>query len=345
MRLKNIPNLFRLNRYKKLREDFQNPITAFMATSGISSKKYTLVDKNGNKMQVNRDDLPIWSAYFEHKQCDVKIKNGLFYIIPHHYPSYYIKGANLGLTHQPERWIKDAQPLILELEKSEQKFFSQHGEDGVIQKILSKIPIKHQYLIEFGAHDGFNMSNSRYLITAQNWNALLIEGDSRFYAKLKTLYAENKNVITQKIMLTVDNINQKFQDANVPADFDFLCIDVDGPDYYLWEALTQYTPSIVMVEYNSIIAPDKEYIIPADKINEFGGTAEEGASLLSFYKLGKKKGYSAIYTELSGANLFFIHNKYLHLFNVEGITVETLYQPPQFGLLADGPALNGRGYA
>ena len=199
-------------------------------------------------------------------------------------------------------------------------------------------------MIEFGAHDGINMSNSRYLIETHNWQALLIECDSRFFKKLDSLYAENKNVTTQKKMLSPANINQVFHNADVPIDFDFLSIDVDGPDYYLWEALTEYTPSIVMVEYNSIISPDQAYIAPEHKVLDWSGTSKEGASLLSFCKLGKKKGYIPIYTELSGSNLFFIHNRHQSLFDVENITVEMLYQPPQFGKLVGGPAPNGRGY-
>lgn len=145
-------------------------------------------------------------------------------------------------------------------------------------------------------------------------------------------------------MLTIANINQVFNVANVPTDFDFLCVDVDGLDYYLWQALTDYTPSIVMVEYNSIIAPSQSYVMPEHKANDWSGTSKEGASLLSFCKLGKKKGYIPIYTELSGANLFFIHKRHKTLFDTTDITIDMLYQPPQFGILAGGDAPNGRGY-
>lgn len=347
MRFCNMSNLLKFNRLIKLRKDFKTPWAAFVAASGLLSRTYVLLDKAGNRMHVNRDDLFTWSVYFKGSDvCKVDILSGLFYVNPtqKNHPSYYIQGSNSKLTYQPKRWCKQPHPLISELQQSEQKFFSQHGEDGVIQKILSKIPVKHQYLIEFGAHDGLNMSNSRYLIEMQDWKAFLIEGDSRFFKKLSNLYFENKNVTTQKTMLTADNINQVFRKACVPTDFDFLCIDVDGPDYYLWEALTEYTPSIVMVEYNSIIPPNQDYVVPEHKINEWGGTSKEGAGLLSFCKLGKKKGYTPIYTELSGSNLFFIHSRHKALFDVENITIEMLYQPPQFGELAGGVAPNGRGY-
>ena len=146
-------------------------------------------------------------------------------------------------------------------------------------------------------------------------------------------------------MLSVENINQVFFDAGVPTEFDFLCIDVDGPDYYLWEALTEYSPSVVMVEYNSSILPNQLYVAPQNLAVELSSSAKEGAGLLSFCKLGERKGYTPIYTDLSGSNLFFIHNRHKHLFNTEGLTIEALYQPAQFGELCSGSAPNGRGYA
>lgn len=143
MRLNKVPNLFKLNRLKKLRKDFIKPWAAFIAASGISSKTHTLRDKKDGQMQVNRDDLPVWLAYFSNKECNIKIQNGLFYVIPKNknHPSYYIKGANSKLTHQPKRWSEQTHPLISELEQSEQQFFSQHGEDGVIQKIFLKFQL------------------------------------------------------------------------------------------------------------------------------------------------------------------------------------------------------------
>ncbi len=141
MRLRNTPNLLKFSRLIKLRRDFKRPWVAFIAASGLLSQTYTLLDKAGNKMCVNRDDLPIWLAYFKSNNiCSVSILNGLFHIVPMQegHPSYYIQGANSRLTYKPKRWSKQLHPLISELEQSEQQFFSQHGEDGVIQKILSK---------------------------------------------------------------------------------------------------------------------------------------------------------------------------------------------------------------
>ena len=60
--------------------------------------------------------------------------------------------------------------------------------------------------------------------------------------------------------------------------------------------------------------------------------------------LGKQKGYHLVYEELSGANLFFVHENYIDQLGARGILPEEVYQPPQFGVLCGGMAPNGRGY-
>lgn len=153
---------------------------------------------------------------------------------------------------------------------------------------------------------------------------------------------------TLQSFVTPENINQLFTDAGVPVDFDVLSIDIDSIDYFVWEGLTEYTPRIVIVEYNSAIPATEEYIAPRDEAIKLSGTSDEGASLLAYERLAKRKRYQLVYTELSGSNAFFIHESCKQYFpdtDWSQFTVENLYQPPQFGVLAGGKAINGRGYA
>jgi len=347
MRLNKLPGLLDLRKFLKLRQDFRRPWRALMAASGAFSSRFTLVTREGQNMTVDRGDLPVWRAYFSASDCQVKIEQGMFHILPTNprHPDYFIQGGTNGFTWHPLRHGNGQKPsLVGELEQQEWSVYSQHGEDGVIQALLQRIPVKHNFVVEFGAYDGIYMSNSRYLIEKQDWNAFLIEADPRFYGKLKVLYEGHPRVTIQKQFVSVENINQLFRDAGVPKDFEVLSIDVDGPDYYLWEALTEFEPRIVIVEYNSSIDAAKEYVVPEDKIFEWGGTAKEGASLRAFYNLGLRKGYQPVYSELYGANLFFVHRDVVDSFNIDGISPEALYQPPQFGELAGTAAASGRGY-
>ncbi len=347
MRPGRLKDLFSLQKFNKLKQDFVTPFKALLASSGIVGKKIVLQTRNGQKLEVDRSDLPIWQAYFSSTDCSIKIEQGMFHILPNNpsHPDYFIKGAHGGFTWHAKRWSNHQAPLLQELEATEKSIYSQHGEDGVIQALLEKIPPRHRFIVEFGAYDGDHMSNSRHLICDHDWRALLIEPDPRFFARLEKLYVGNKQVKTVQAFITTDNINQLFADANVPKDFDVLSIDVDGPDYYLWEALTDYQPAIVLLECNASILPTEKYIVAEQQAWELSGTAQEGASLLALYELGLQKGYHLVYSELSGANLFFIHESFIESFNLTGLTPEALYQAPQFGELAGGVAPNGRGYA
>ena len=348
MRIKGIDRLFSYSRYRRLKKDFAAPLRALYAASGMQSGTVSLQTNTGGKINTDRGDLPVWDAYFNPGCCRVEISNDLFHIVPNNneYADYYIHGANGCMTYQPERWnvnLRNAE-FISWLQSSERSIYSQHGEDGVFEALLGKIPSVDNYIVEFGAYDGICMSNSRYWIKEKGWSALLIEADPRFYSKLHDLYKDNHKVETIKSFVTTDNINDLFQDAGVPKDFDILSIDIDSIDYYVWEALTEFSAKIVVIEYNSTVPANQRYLVEKDKAVEYSGTSREGASILSLYELGRKKGYRLMYAELSGGNLFFVHEQYMKYFSVDEVPPEDVYQPPQFGVLCGGVAPNGRGY-
>jgi len=352
MRIKYLPNLFNLQRLTRLRRDFNQPFKALLACSGIFSGTYKLAAKDGSVLTVTGHDRPLWQTYFKPEKCDVRITDGMFRVTPsdHRLPAYSIPPGHNGLTFMPSRWNDAAAniPIINNLQQSEKSIFSQHGEDGVIEALLKNIPIKHNYLVEFGAHDGINMSNSRYLIKEKNWSAFLIEGDKRFYATLSNLYQGYSRVKTQETFITPENIDDLFTQAGVPEDFDLMSIDIDSIDYHVWEGLNKFTPKIVIVEYNSTVPADVEYIVDRNDAIKLSGTSKEGASLLAYEKLAIRKGYQLIYTELSGSNAFFIHESCKQYFtdvDWSQLNTDSLYQSPQFGVLAGGKAVNGRGYA
>lgn len=348
MRLKGLNRVFSYARYRKLKRDFENPLQALRAAAGISSAVISLRTRAGETMQVDRGDLPLWNAYFNHDGCEVRIERGMFHVLPVNadHPDYFIKGCGGGVTWKPQRW-SDAgrhREFIDRLQGRERSVWSQHGEDGVLEALMEKVSSAEKYIVEFGAYDGICMSNSRYLIHDQGWSALLIEADPRFYRRLRALYENSPSVTTRKSFVTPENINGLFADAGVPRDFDILSIDIDSIDYYVWEALTEFSPKIVVVECNASIPPDREYVVPKEKAMEYSGTSREGASILSLYALGRRKGYHLVYAELSGANLFFVHEDHIDHIAARGIGPADVYQPPQFGVLCGGSAPNGRGY-
>ncbi len=326
---------------------------AYLFLMGLLGSKIKLVDINGYEFTTNKDDLEIWNELLVSKTAQVEIEKGLFKITPldRKFSTYFVAGNNFKINYPKKRFNEDVlkYSYFQVLQNSEKSIYSQHGEDGVIEKLFSYIPAESHtnFIIEFGAHDGIKMSNSRFLIE-KKWNAFLIEADQRLFKKLKKVYPlkgeYNQQVKILNSFVTVENINQLFLDAKVPKDFSVLSIDVDGIDYYLWEKC-EFKPALVIIECNPIIPPDQTYVVSKEKAYEYSGTSKEGASFKSLVQLGKQKNYSLVYVELVGSNLFFLRNDLLkYIPNFEIIPFEKMYQTPQFGVLTNGLALNGRGY-
>lgn len=197
------------------------------------------------------------------------------------------------------------------------RVFSQLHEDGVLEFIFSVIsPKKKGYYVEFGAWDGEQLSNTANLRVNKEWTGLLLESD-----KEKVLSMENREEINLHCeMVTSKNINTLFAKYDVPKNFDFLSIDIDSDDYYVWRALEDYRPRIVVVETNPGISNDLPLSIIEGHANTRCGYF--GANLHAFYNLAKRKGYQLL--TVNKWNAFFICDEEFKHFGIEPITREVM---------------------
>jgi hypothetical protein len=197
--------------------------------------------------------------------------------------------------------------------------FSQGGEDGILEKIFSILPESDNWCVEFGAWDGMLNSNTYYLTSKKNWNAILIEGDSKREKELEKTFERFSNVKCVNKFVnfsgsdTLDNI---LSTTNIPTNFDLLSIDIDGNDYHIWKSLEVYHPKVLVIEFN----PAMDNTI--DFIQEANLTVNHGCSLLAMIKLGKEKGYELIST--TGWNAFFVQKELFPLFNIKDNSIDQL---------------------
>lgn len=179
------------------------------------------------------------------------------------------------------------------------KDYSQHGESKILLSIFEKIKPKNNFAVEFGASDGFWLSNIRMFLE-QGWEGLQLEGSDRLGDGVK------------KEFITKENINELFQKYNVPQDFDLLSIDIDGNDYWVWDSLNYY-PSVVIIEYNSNFTLDESFVMKYNPTHSFEiNNKSYSASLSALKKLGEKKGYFLTH-EVAYCNLIFVKNEYREL--------------------------------
>jgi hypothetical protein len=189
--------------------------------------------------------------------------------------------------------------------------FSQAGEDGVIAKILDLLPARDRWCVEFGAWDGILYSNTRHLIESDGYSAVLIEGDAARAVDLRRNYATNPRVtpLNQLVGFSAhDNLDHVLSATAIPLDFDFLSIDVDGTDFYIWQAITKYSPKVVCVEFNPTIPTEASFVQPPDP------SVRQGTGLLPLVALGKTKGYELVC--VLHCNAVFVMKQYFPLFGI-----------------------------
>jgi hypothetical protein len=115
-------------------------------------------------------------------------------------------------------------------------------------------------------------------------------------------------VRTVHARVTPENVQELFAQAGVPDEPDVLSIDIDGVDYWVWQAITDYRPRIVVAEYNAHLDPAQALTVPRDHAAGWDGSDYFGASLGALRDLALARGYRFVHTDTSGANAFFVRS-------------------------------------
>jgi hypothetical protein len=215
---------------------------------------------------------------------------------------------------------------------AEKNYFSQSGEDGVIEKIFEIIEPTSKYAVEFGAYDGVEYSNTRHLVLEKGWSALMMEGDEKLAAKMVESYKDNPRVKAKQAWIYPGNVELLFEENGVPKDLDLLVIDIDSNDWYVWRVIHDFHPKVVVLDVNPFFAPPQKMVIDFHPMNYWDKTDYFGASLQSLYELGKKKGYELVYHNQLANTAFFVQQKYFDRFGIEDNSPAALFSPPSHAL-------------
>lgn len=202
-----------------------------------------------------------------------------------------------------DRWL---------LEQSAFNVTSQCGEDGIIKACLQLIGEEaNGWCVEFGAHDGEHFSNTFRLSQECGYQSILIEADDQRFDALAKRFRDQSNVhpIRRCVGFGEDNnLDRILAITAAPADFDVLSIDIDGNDYHVWKATTQYRPKVVCVEYNPTMPTDLDYCQPADD------KIQHGSSIAALCRLGREKGYELV--AVTDLNCIFVREEYFERFRI-----------------------------
>ncbi len=206
----------------------------------------------------------------------------------------------------------------------EKRVYSQNGEDGIIEEIFRRMNISMGYFVEFGAEDGWEC-NSAYLVRKKDWSGVMIEGDRKAFRSLNDHYKPWSKVKTVLAKINAQNIASILQSVGVPCEFDLLSIDIDGNDYWVWQALANYRAKLVVIEYNSSYPPPVKWVMAYDAFHTWDRTTYYGASLCSLSSLGSKLGYQLLGTDAGGTNAFFLRDDCVQQSGFTPLTAEAAF--------------------
>jgi len=197
------------------------------------------------------------------------------------------------------------------------KCHSQNSEDGILLYIFAIIGTTNKIAVEICAGNGIEC-NAANLVINHGWWALLFDGNAENIKAGTEFYRINRRSHTRpprlvQAWITRDNVNELIRNNGISGEIDLLSIDIDGNDYWIWDALDVINPRVVIVECQAnnwgaeraVTIPYQQDFV-ADLTD--GGSTYCGASLPAFVNLGRKKGYRLVGVERYGFNAFFIRD-------------------------------------
>lgn len=193
------------------------------------------------------------------------------------------------------------------------KVFSQFEEDGILLYLFSILGEGSKTFIEIGANDGIN-SNCSNLAIHFGWSGLFLEGDARliargrkFYSKTPTPYHPKPTYI--QAIIKRENVNELIEKGGLTGEIELLSIDIDGNDYWVWDAIDVVQPKVVVIETHTEYG-EQNIVVPYNPNYMFPGKHPlyHGASVIAMNKLAAKKGYRLVAANDLGFNQIFVRN-------------------------------------
>lgn len=209
--------------------------------------------------------------------------------------------------------------------------YSQNGEDGVLAYLLSLLHDVPKTCYEIGGtldKDGNPECNTANLL-ANGWKGKIVDA-----------VAWTHPWFLQHRVVPADV--QHYTKNRTAADVGVLSVDVDGIDFYLWQAW-EGKPDVVVIEYNSMLPNTEPLVVPYDPNFQWDGSDYFGANAKALIQLAWGRGYQLAAT-VACLNLVFVKREHFY----SGQTSDPHVYPPdwsRFGPVVRHPTdRSGRKY-
>ena len=207
--------------------------------------------------------------------------------------------------------LPDGRPL----REAEFKVFSQFGDDGIIQFLLSAVPVSDDRFVEFGVQD-YREATTRFLLQNDNWRGLVMDSSEANVDAIRTSWWYGAHELTARTAwVTAENINDLLTEAGYTGPIGLLHIDIDGNDLHVWNAVEVTQPDVVILEYNALLGPERMLTVPYDPA--FDRTKAHfswqyyGSSIKALADSCNHRGYAFVGCNSAGNNAYFVRRRLL----------------------------------
>ena len=192
------------------------------------------------------------------------------------------------------------------------RVYSQSYQDGLLGRIFDRFGTANKRFVEFGlgytntdaltdaAMDALQL-NTRMLARHRGWSGVYFDA-----------LVEAPAFGVRRALLTRDSIVNAFDEAGVPADVDYVSIDVDSIDAWLLLGLLKggrVRPRVISLEYNGNFLASDAVTMNATWV-PWKGRSLHGASAKALVDIGARFGYRLLYL-MSYFDLFLVREDVL----------------------------------
>ena len=224
------------------------------------------------------------------------------------------------------------------------RVFSEVDEDGVILFLLAAAGLDRGRFVDIGAGDCVSASNCANLALNLGFHGLFVEADPERIEAGRRFYARRPDTrthppLTVQSFVSRENVDDVIAGAGFDGEIDVLSIDIDGNDFWVWEAISAVTPRIVVVETHpehgleDVCAPYR----PDFEWRRAAAGEPVGASPAAMVRLGERLGYRLVGGNRFGFNACFLRDD-LAVDLVPAIGVEELLRHDWSRPARTGPA-------
>ncbi|MBI1898579.1 MAG: hypothetical protein HYS04_18905, partial [Acidobacteria bacterium] len=188
-------------------------------------------------------------------------------------------------------------------------------------------------------------NNTTYLLLS-GWRGLWMDGgeeEIRSIERLFGAYISSGQLQARETFITRSNINDLLSGAGLLAEIDLMSIDIDGNDYWVWEAMTALNPRAVVIEYNATFRPPVKVVQEYREDYVWDSSNFFGASLKALEELGTRRGYALVGCGFSGVNAYFVRRDLVGELFSEPFTAESHYREPHYDAFVRGYSRHRRG--